>query len=68
MRKRACFSSKRLAPYKVQFGLSLFATSVLYAFDVINPLFQRIPVDDHINCRNSDWGAFLEDNAVHSCT
>ena len=49
---------KRLAPYKVQFGLSLFATFVLYAFDVINPLFQRILVDDLIVPNNSDWGLF----------
>ena len=49
---------KRLAPYKVQFGLSLLATFILYAFDVINPLFQRILVDDLIVPNNSDWGLF----------
>ena len=49
---------KRLAPYKVQFCLSLLATFVLYAFDVINPLFQRILVDDLIVPNNSDWGLF----------
>ena len=31
---------------------------MLYAFDVINPLFQRILVDDLIVPNNSDWGLF----------
>ena len=49
---------KRLAPYKVQFCLSLIATFILYAFDVINPIFQRILIDDLIVPKNSNWDLF----------
>lgn len=51
---------KRLAPYKKQFIFSLFSTFMLYTFDVINPIFQRILVDDLIVPNNADWSLFFK--------
>ncbi len=51
---------KRLKPYRRQFFLSLMATFILYAFDVINPIFQRVLIDDLIVPNNSDWALFFK--------
>ncbi len=51
---------KRLKPYRVQFALSLIATLMLYLFDVINPIFQRMLVDDLIVPNNQDWDLFFK--------
>ncbi len=51
---------KRLKPYRVQFCLSLLATLMLYLFDVINPIFQRMLVDDLIVPNNQDWNLFFK--------
>ena len=51
---------KRLKPYRRQFFLSLMATFILYAFDVINPIFQRVLIDDLIVPNNSDWVLFFK--------
>lgn len=51
---------KRLAPYKTQFFLALAATFILYAADVVNPIFQRVLIDDLIVPNNSDWALFIK--------
>ena len=54
---------KRLAPYKKLFFLSLLSTFILYAFDVIGPIFQRVLVDELIVPNNSDWALFFKVSA-----
>ncbi|MBR4305531.1 MAG: ABC transporter ATP-binding protein [Ruminiclostridium sp.] len=54
---------KRLAPYKRLFFLSLLSTFILYAFDVIGPIFQRVLVDELIVPNNSDWALFFKVSA-----
>ncbi|MCH5324014.1 MAG: ABC transporter ATP-binding protein [Eubacterium sp.] len=51
---------KRLAPYKTKFFLALTATFILYAADVVNPIFQRILIDDLIVPNNQDWALFTK--------
>ncbi len=50
---------KRLAPYKTMFFLGLLSTFILYAADVVNPIFQRILIDELIVPNNKDWALFL---------
>ena len=50
---------KRLMPYKKLFIISLISTLILYAADVVNPILQRILIDDLIVPNNKDWSLFL---------
>lgn len=49
---------KRLAPHKKLFILSFISTVILYCFDVITPMIQRIFIDEIIVPKNEDWNLF----------
>lgn len=51
---------KRLMPYKKLFLISLLSTLILYAADVVNPILQRILIDDLIVPNNKDWSLFFK--------
>lgn len=55
---------KRLLPHKKLFILSLIATLALYTVDVVNPILQRLLIDNLIVPKNQDWDLFL---SVSSC-
>ena len=52
--------AKRLMPYKKLFIISLLSTFILYAADVVNPVLQRILIDDLIVPNNKDWSLFFK--------
>lgn len=49
---------KRIAPFKKLFFLSFFTSVVVYVLDVVNPMIQRIMIDELIVPKNLDWGFF----------
>ncbi|MGI6196874.1 MAG: ABC transporter ATP-binding protein [Eubacteriales bacterium] len=54
---------KRLRPYRTRFLISLLCTFVLYAADVVVPIFQRILIDDLIVPHNRDMELFFKVSA-----
>lgn len=50
----------RLKPYRKMFILSLVCTFILYAADVVNPIFQRILIDELIVPNNKDMELFFK--------
>ena len=50
----------RLKPYRTRFIVSLICTFVLYAADVVIPIFQRILIDDLIVPNNRDMELFFK--------
>lgn len=51
---------KRLKPYRALFALSLVSTIVLYAADVVMPIFQRTLIDGLIVLNNKDMALFFK--------
>lgn len=51
---------KRLKPYRRMFLISLASTFVLYALDVVRPIFQRVLIDDIIVPNNRDMPLFFK--------
>ncbi len=49
----------RLKPYRGMFFLSLLCTVLLYAADVVVPIFQRVLIDDIIMPKNRDMKLFF---------
>lgn len=54
---------KRLRPYRTRFLISLLCTFILYAADVVVPIFQRILIDDLIVPNNRDMELFFKVSA-----
>lgn len=50
----------RLKPYRKMFVFSLICTFILYAADVVNPIFQRILIDELIVLNNKDMELFFK--------
>ncbi len=50
----------RLRPYRARFILSLVCTFMLYAIDVVVPIFQRTLIDDLIVPNNRDMALFFK--------
>lgn len=50
----------RLKPYRKMFILSLVCTFILYAADVVNPIFQRILIDELVVPNNKDMELFFK--------